>query len=78
MESPMDVRLQGIIRRYTAYNWKTRFIIALIQRRFDAPIRSKCVRNIRDNISCSPKCAETCPIRQVERWYTPDFDSIKT
>ena len=70
----MDPRILGIVRHYLDHDWKPGLIAKLINSRFDTPISSKCVRNIRDNKACSAKCAEACPLRHADRWYTPSFD----
>jgi len=77
MYTPMDPRILGIVRNHLGHNWKSGFIVKLIHGRFDAPIGVKCVNNVRDGKDCSPKCAASCPIKAVDRWYTPNFDNIE-
>ena len=77
MYTPMDPRILGIIRSYLEYDWKPSLIVKLIHSRFDAPISTKCVKNVKEGKDCSPKCAASCPIKESERWYTPNFDDIK-
>ena len=73
-ESPMDPRLQSAIRRYVSYGWKTSLILFLLHARYDAPVSPKCVENLRRDRDCPPSCWESCPIRKVERWVSPELN----
>lgn len=70
---PMDPRLQSTVRRYLGYGWRTSLIVSLVRFQFDAPIRYICVETLRRDEACPKRCAESCPLKRSERWFTPQF-----
>ena len=69
----MDPRLQSTVRRYLGYGWRTSLIVSLVRFQFDAPIRYICVETLRRDEACPTRCAENCPLKRSERWFTPQF-----
>jgi len=70
----LDPRIISTVRRYLDYGWKTSMIQNLVRSRFNAPLSVKCIKNIKENKSCSPKCMENCPMKDAELWFLPEFE----
>jgi len=71
MNSALDPRVISTVKRYISYGWKNDIIISLVRFRFDAPLISACVDNIRDAKPCSARCLEHCRLRDVRIWHVP-------
>ncbi len=56
--------LQTVLR-YQSYRWGTAMIQSLIRRRFGVRIGSRCIETIRNGASCTERCLESCPFKNV-------------
>lgn len=68
---PMDPRIVSVVMRYIGHGWHNSVIISLIRYKFDAPITSRCINNIRALRPCSSGCACDCRLRSANPWFTP-------
>lgn len=74
---PMDPRVAGTVLRYISYGWKNSIIVSLVRFRFNAPISSRCIDNLRAMRPCTSTCAQSCRLTEAERWYVPSFDELR-
>jgi len=70
----LDPRIISTVRRYLDYGWTTALIQRLVRSRFNAPLRAVCIKNIRDGKDCTPRCMESCPVKDAELWFVPEFN----
>ena len=79
MSSPRELLpavVQFDLLRYLSYSWKPSLIQDIIARRYGFRLTHNCIRAMKNNADCPPRCPESCWLRRdayrIPKLVTPE------